>query len=227
MRPSWPDRCRTPTTTWRWRSATRRWRKGCCTSMTCWPDGRGSRSSRSTAAWQRRNAPWRSSAMRWAGARSGGRRSWATTAGASPPSGTRRTSPTTGPPTPLGWETAGASGWARQRRWSVPGDRRVSLVDQLRLDLLVLHVSSSAGVVDRQRSFVSDPTAGSGRPGPLRSLDSNVVGSVAVDVRDLVQTFGSVRAVEGLSLQAEAGKVTALLGPNGAGKTTTVEICEG
>jgi ABC-2 type transport system ATP-binding protein len=53
------------------------------------------------------------------------------------------------------------------------------------------------------------------------------VGSVAVDVRDLVQTFGAVRAVDGLSLQAEAGKVTALLGPNGAGKTTAVEICEG
>jgi len=33
--------------------------------------------------------------------------------------------------------------------------------------------------------------------------------------------------VDGLSLSAERGAVTAVLGPNGAGKTSTVEICEG
>jgi ABC-2 type transport system ATP-binding protein len=33
--------------------------------------------------------------------------------------------------------------------------------------------------------------------------------------------------VDGLSWQAERGRVTALLGPNGAGKTTTIECCEG
>jgi ABC-2 type transport system ATP-binding protein len=49
----------------------------------------------------------------------------------------------------------------------------------------------------------------------------------AVEVTDLVKSYGSTRAVDGLSLRAERGSVTALLGPNGAGKTTTVEICEG
>ncbi|MDP9092003.1 MAG: ABC transporter ATP-binding protein [Actinomycetota bacterium] len=49
----------------------------------------------------------------------------------------------------------------------------------------------------------------------------------AVEVRDLVKVYGERRAVDGLSLRAEAGSVFALLGPNGAGKTTTVEICEG
>jgi ABC-2 type transport system ATP-binding protein len=49
----------------------------------------------------------------------------------------------------------------------------------------------------------------------------------AVEVRDLVKSYGSVEAVRGLCLRAERGAVTALLGPNGAGKTTTVEICEG
>ncbi len=39
--------------------------------------------------------------------------------------------------------------------------------------------------------------------------------------------YGRIRAVDGLSLRAERGAVTALLGPNGAGKTTTVEVCEG
>ena len=49
----------------------------------------------------------------------------------------------------------------------------------------------------------------------------------AVDVRALVKRYGSTAAVDGLSLRAARGAVTAVLGPNGAGKTTTMEICEG
>ncbi len=49
----------------------------------------------------------------------------------------------------------------------------------------------------------------------------------AVEIEDLVVRYGSVVAVDGLSLSAEAGQVLALLGPNGAGKTTTVETLEG
>jgi ABC-2 type transport system ATP-binding protein len=49
----------------------------------------------------------------------------------------------------------------------------------------------------------------------------------AVEVSDLVKTYGTRRAVDGLSLVVPRGCVFALLGPNGAGKTTTVEICEG
>ncbi|HSP36688.1 MAG TPA: ABC transporter ATP-binding protein [Frankiaceae bacterium] len=49
----------------------------------------------------------------------------------------------------------------------------------------------------------------------------------AVEVTQLEKSYGSRRAVDGLTLRAERGQVTALLGPNGAGKTTTVEICEG
>ena len=51
--------------------------------------------------------------------------------------------------------------------------------------------------------------------------------SAAVEVRDLVKSYGDRRAVDGLSLTLERGTLLALLGPNGAGKTTTVEICEG
>src|SRR3954447_15644175 len=49
----------------------------------------------------------------------------------------------------------------------------------------------------------------------------------AVEVNDLVKRYGTVRAVDGLSLRVDRGSVTAVLGPNGAGKTTTVETCEG
>jgi len=43
----------------------------------------------------------------------------------------------------------------------------------------------------------------------------------------MVKRYGPVTAVDGLTLTAEAGLVTAVLGPNGAGKTTTIEVCEG
>lgn len=49
----------------------------------------------------------------------------------------------------------------------------------------------------------------------------------AVDISNLVKRYGRTTAVNGLSLQAARGAVTAILGPNGAGKTSTVEICEG
>jgi ABC-2 type transport system ATP-binding protein len=52
-------------------------------------------------------------------------------------------------------------------------------------------------------------------------------GAAAVEVVDLVKSYGPQRAVDGLSLMVARGSVLALLGPNGAGKTTTVEICEG
>ncbi|MFC9976450.1 ABC transporter ATP-binding protein [Spirillospora sp. NPDC127200] len=52
-------------------------------------------------------------------------------------------------------------------------------------------------------------------------------GGSAVALDDLVKRYGAATAVDGLSLRAERGAVTALLGPNGAGKTTAVEICEG
>ena len=39
-------------------------------------------------------------------------------------------------------------------------------------------------------------------------------------VKNLAKHFGGIRAVDGCSFTAAAGKITALIGPNGAGKTT-------
>ena len=49
----------------------------------------------------------------------------------------------------------------------------------------------------------------------------------AVRCTDLVKRYGTVVAVDGLSLSVERGECFGLLGPNGAGKTTTIEILEG
>jgi daunorubicin resistance ABC transporter ATP-binding subunit len=43
-----------------------------------------------------------------------------------------------------------------------------------------------------------------------------------IEAHGLTKRFGNVRALDGLDLVAESGRVTALLGPNGAGKTTFV-----
>ncbi|SDG72115.1 ABC-2 type transport system ATP-binding protein [Sinosporangium album] len=51
--------------------------------------------------------------------------------------------------------------------------------------------------------------------------------SPAVEVVDLIKRYGRTTAVDGLTLSAGLGAITAILGPNGAGKTSTVEICEG
>jgi len=46
----------------------------------------------------------------------------------------------------------------------------------------------------------------------------------SIEVKDLHKSYGNVRAVQGISFYAEAGKLLAFLGPNGAGKSTTIDI---
>ena len=48
-----------------------------------------------------------------------------------------------------------------------------------------------------------------------------------LEAHGLKKSYGSVVAVDGVSLHAAAGETVGLLGPNGAGKTTTVSIIAG
>ena len=48
-----------------------------------------------------------------------------------------------------------------------------------------------------------------------------------IRVSELRKSFGSVRALDGVSFHAERGEVLGLLGPNGAGKSTALSICTG
>jgi ABC-2 type transport system ATP-binding protein len=46
----------------------------------------------------------------------------------------------------------------------------------------------------------------------------------AVEIRDLVKTFGTFVAVDHVSLQVAKGEIFGFLGPNGAGKSTTIRM---
>jgi ABC-2 type transport system ATP-binding protein len=48
-----------------------------------------------------------------------------------------------------------------------------------------------------------------------------------IAVESLVKTFGSFRAVDGVSLEVAKGEIHGFLGPNGAGKTTTIRMIAG
>ncbi len=47
---------------------------------------------------------------------------------------------------------------------------------------------------------------------------------VLLEAEDLVRTFGTFRAVDGLNLQVHAGEMVGLVGPDGAGKTTAIRL---
>ncbi len=51
--------------------------------------------------------------------------------------------------------------------------------------------------------------------------------SPAISISNLVKTFGSTRALDGLDLEVATGEVHGFLGPNGAGKTVTIRILLG
>ena len=48
-----------------------------------------------------------------------------------------------------------------------------------------------------------------------------------IAIHDLVKTYGDFTAVDGVTLDANAGEIHGFLGPNGAGKTTTIRMIAG
>jgi ABC-2 type transport system ATP-binding protein len=51
--------------------------------------------------------------------------------------------------------------------------------------------------------------------------------SYAIDIQDVVKSFGPIRALDGVTLRVRQGEIYGLLGPNGAGKTTLIRMVVG
>jgi len=51
--------------------------------------------------------------------------------------------------------------------------------------------------------------------------------TAVIEVADLIKTYGTTRAVDGVSFDVQPGEIFGMVGPNGAGKTTTIECLEG
>jgi ABC-2 type transport system ATP-binding protein len=51
--------------------------------------------------------------------------------------------------------------------------------------------------------------------------------ALAVDVDNVVKSFGTMRALDGITLRVRQGEIYGLLGPNGSGKTTLIRAVVG
>jgi len=56
---------------------------------------------------------------------------------------------------------------------------------------------------------------------------AGMIGSPAIELRALCKAFGTLQAVDHLTLSVEQGEIFGLLGPNGSGKTTTINLISG
>ena len=48
-----------------------------------------------------------------------------------------------------------------------------------------------------------------------------------IEINNLTKEFGSITALDGVTLTLEKGQIVGLLGPNGSGKTTLIKIMNG
>ena len=63
------------------------------------------------------------------------------------------------------------------------------------------------------------------RPAPGTAADASA--QLVLELRDVRRQFGTVHAIDGLSLTITPGEVFTLLGPSGCGKSTTLRIVAG
>src|SRR5262249_47812835 len=89
--------------------------------------------------------------------------------------------------------------------------------------------SSSSSPSRRVASWACSPICGGGRrePGAPRRQGRRPVPDPLLRVEHVSKLFGGLLAVDQVSFDALAGRITALIGPNGAGKTTLFAMIAG
>jgi branched-chain amino acid transport system ATP-binding protein/branched-chain amino acid transport system permease protein len=65
------------------------------------------------------------------------------------------------------------------------------------------------------------------RPAALGDIARKATGDKTLSLRNVVLSFGNVRAIDGLDLDVTPGQIHGLIGPNGSGKTTTLNVISG
>jgi ABC-type branched-subunit amino acid transport system ATPase component/ABC-type branched-subunit amino acid transport system permease subunit len=60
-----------------------------------------------------------------------------------------------------------------------------------------------------------------------KTVGDKTAGDKTLSLRNIVLSFGNVRAIDGLDLDVKPGQVHGLIGPNGSGKTTTLNVISG
>jgi putative spermidine/putrescine transport system ATP-binding protein len=92
-------------------------------------------------------------------------------------------------------------------------------------------MTADAASESAQQSTVTGPAVAAGAPGPSGApgapAGAAAPGGAGVSLRELSRSFGSIRALDGLSLEIAPGELVCLLGPSGCGKTTALRIVAG
>ncbi len=95
--------------------------------------------------------------------------------------------------------------------------------------ILIFHQNGVADVVAHPRQFWEKvKLVAAKRPrAPLPEAEVEPVEGATLSISELTVRFGSVTAVQKLSLEVNPGEVVGLIGPNGAGKTTLIDAVTG